>query len=128
MSDGVTAVLCLGSNTAAREQIISRALVRLENICHIAASSPVYEAPDDSGLGAPYLNVVLVVTPRLHYDDFKASLKKMETDFGRTGLSKSAGCMPLDVDIIIWDGEIVDRYQYSRSYFQRGYKDLDSDL
>lgn len=128
MSDSLKAVLCLGSNTVAREQIISRALVRLENICHITAASRVYEAPDDSGLGDPYLNVVLVVTPRLSYEDFKSSLKQMETDFGRTSLSKSAGCMPLDVDIIIWDGEIVDRYQYSRGYFQRGYHELDADL
>lgn len=128
MSDCLAAVLCLGSNIVGREQIISRALIRLENICHIIAASSIYEAPDDSGLGGPYLNVVLVVTPRLPYDDFKSSLKRMETDFGRTSLSKSSGCMPLDVDIILWDGEIVDRYQYSRSYFQRGYHELDTDL
>ncbi|MDE6368693.1 MAG: 2-amino-4-hydroxy-6-hydroxymethyldihydropteridine diphosphokinase, partial [Muribaculaceae bacterium] len=113
---------------ADREQIISLAIARLETLCRITASSSIYEAPDDSGLGEPYLNVVLSVVPDLPYEDFRLRLKEMECDFGRNELSKSIGCMPLDVDIIIWTGEIVDRYQYSREYFQKGFRELKSSL
>lgn len=128
MSDSLSYVLCLGSNVADREPIISRAIARLEALCSITDSSCIYEAPDDSGLGGPYLNVVLSVIPDLTYEDFRLRLKEMECDFGRNEHSKSIGCMPLDVDIIIWDGKIVDRYQYSREYFQKGFRELQSKL
>lgn len=128
MSDSFSSVLCLGSNVADREQMIGRAITQLEGLCRIIASSTIYEAPDDSGLGGPYLNVVMSVVPDLPYEDFRLRLKEMECDFGRNEQSKSIGCMPLDVDIIIWDGEIVDRYQYSREYFQKGFRELKSNL
>lgn len=124
MSDQPTAVLCLGSNVPDRERIISRVLVRLENFCSVEAASSIYEAPDESGIGESYINIVLSVSPRLSYGDFTACLKQMEIDYGRTPQSKSEGKMPLDIDIIIWNGQVVDRYQYSRPYFQRGYKQL----
>lgn len=128
MCDSFSTVLCLGSNVADRQSIISRAIARLDSLCYITASSSIYEAPDDSGLGGPYLNVVMSVVPELPYEDFRLRLKEMECDFGRNERSKSIGCMPLDVDIIIWDGEIVDRYQYSREYFQKGFRELKSNL
>ncbi|MDE5554605.1 MAG: 2-amino-4-hydroxy-6-hydroxymethyldihydropteridine diphosphokinase [Muribaculaceae bacterium] len=128
MSDCFSTVLCLGSNVADREQIISRAIARLEILCDITLSSSIYEAPDDSGLGGPYLNVVMSVVPDLPYDEFRLRLKEMECEFGRNEQSKSIGYMPLDVDIIIWNGEIVDRYQYSREYFQKGFRELKSSL
>ena len=128
MSDCFSTVLCLGSNVADREQVISRAIARLEILCNITLSSSIYEAPDDSGLGGPYLNVVMSVVPDLPYDEFRLRLKEMECEFGRNEQSKSIGYMPLDVDIIIWNGEIVDRYQYSREYFQKGFRELKSSL
>ena len=124
MSDCFSTVLCLGSNVADREQIISRAIARLEILCNITLSSSIYEAPDDSGLGGPYLNVVMSVVHDLPYDEFRLRLKEMECEFGRNEQAKSIGYMPLDVDIIIWNGEIVDRYQYSREYFQKCYREL----
>lgn len=108
--------------------ILSNAIARLACMCDILESSSVYEAPDDSGLGAPYLNVVMKVTTRFTLDDFRACLKSLEQEFGRNELSKSTGCMPLDVDIILWDSEIVDRYQYSKDYFQKGFAELAPDL
>lgn len=121
-------MLCLGSNTSARQMILSNAIARLACMCDILKSSSVYEAPDDSGLGAPYLNVVMKVTTRFTLYDFRACLKSLEQEFGRNELSKSTGCMPLDVDIILWDSEIVDRYQYSKDYFQKGFAELATDL
>lgn len=84
----------------------------------------MYEAPDESGLGAPYVNIVLSIEPSMTIDDFRNELKSLELQYGRNENSKSIGVMPLDADIIIWDGEIIDRYQYSREYFRIGYLEI----
>lgn len=124
MSEIPKFVICLGSNTPGRSKIISSVIVRLAELCAVVVKSDMYEAPDESGLGAPYLNVVLSIVPNLELESFKSVLKELERKHGRTMLSKSVGIMPLDADIIIWHGKIVDRYQYSREYFQIGYRQI----
>ena len=124
MSDRLSYVSCIGSNTPDRALKIDRAIAALSAVCDIVMKSQVYEAPDESGIGAPYLNCVIEISPLLSHDRFCSELKRIERDFGRDATSKSTGVMPLDLDIIIWNGEIVDRYQYSRDYFLRGFDDL----
>ncbi len=121
MSEPLRYVLCLGSNTPDCREIIPRAVEALACLCHIEIESALYESPDESGLGAPYLNQVVAVTPRLGYGELCARLKALEIEFGRNDRSKAAGIMPLDVDVIIWDYEVVDPYQFSRRYFRIGY-------
>ena len=93
-------------------------------MCRIVSQSAMYEAPDESGLGEPYVNVVLSIVPSKLLETFRTDLKELEREYGRDERSKSIGVMPLDADIIIWDGEVVDPYQYSREYFQIGYREI----
>ena len=124
MSETPQFVVCLGSNTPRRTEIILSVIDRLAGMCHIVSRSAMYEAPDESGLGEPYVNVVLSIEPKLSADEFRNELKQLERAFGRDARSKAIGIMPLDADIIIWDGDIVDPYQYSREYFQIGYREI----
>lgn len=126
MSERLHYIICLGSNTSDKADKISRAIELLKSLCSIISQSDIYEAPDESGLGAPYLNVVLEVMTDLSLDDFRRELKKMEESFGRTQYSKSEGVMPLDADIIIRDGVVTDSYQFSRPYFITGYSQIKS--
>lgn len=124
MSEPVTNVLCLGSNTAERLKIISDTLVRLSEICDIVDKSHTYEAEDESGLGNPYINIVISIATKLTLNELSLKLKDLERLHGRTDRSKACGVMPLDADIIVWNNEIVDPYQFSRDYFKIGYSDL----
>ncbi|MDE6703162.1 MAG: 2-amino-4-hydroxy-6-hydroxymethyldihydropteridine diphosphokinase, partial [Muribaculaceae bacterium] len=124
MSETPQFMLCLGSNTPCRTEIISSVIERIARLCRIVVKSSMYEAPDESGLGAPYVNIVLSVEPSMTLDDFRTELKELELQYGRDAHSKSIGVMPLDADIIIWDGEIIDPYQYSREYFKIGYREI----
>ncbi len=122
MSESREYILCLGSNTPDKARLIVSAQQRLNDFCSTLSSSGVYEAPDESGLGEPYVNVVLRIVCRLDPDSLRRKLKTLEKDFGRTDQSKAKGIMPLDADIIICDSEIIDRYQYGRDYFKKGYQ------
>lgn len=122
MSDQKHYILCLGSNTPDKARLIVNAQRRLNDICVTLRDSGVYEAPDESGLGQPYVNVVLEVVCDLDPDRLRQWLKALENDFGRTQQSKPTGIMPLDADIIICDSVVLDRYQYNRDYFRKGYQ------
>ena len=124
MSEAPKFVICLGSNTPCRTEIIHNVIERIAELCRIVVKSSMYEAPDESGLGAAYVNIVLAVEPSMTLDDFRHELKVLEHQYGRNEHSKSTGVMPLDADIIIWGGEIVDPYQYSREYFSIGYREI----
>lgn len=124
MSEDLKFVICIGSNTPCRTEIIGSVVERIAELCRIVFKSSMYEAPDESGLGAPYVNIVLSIEPSMTIDDFRNELKSLELQYGRNENSKSIGVMPLDADIIIWDGEIIDRYQYSREYFRIGYLEI----
>lgn len=97
---------------------------RLSDISVITAESGIYEFPDESGLGDPYLNKVIAVVSSCDSASFYNRLKAVERELGRKKCSKSAGVMPIDIDIIIIDGQIVDSYQFTREYFRIGYADL----
>lgn len=121
--DDVT-VICLGSNVADRLNRLHDALASLRQWCHVESVSDFYEAPDDSGIGAPYVNVVLSCVPLVGKEELGERLKKLEQDFGRSATSKADGVMPLDADIVVWRGEIVDTYEFSRPYFRQGFDSL----
>lgn len=99
-------------------------MARLSDISDFTAESRIYEFPDESGLGDPYLNKVIAVVSIYNYDDFRDRLKAIERELGRTERSKSTGIMPVDLDIIMCDKKIVDKYQFTREYFRIGYADL----
>lgn len=76
MSERLSYVICIGSNTADRRDSILAAVKSLTDVCDVLTESSIYEAPDESGIGAPYLNKVIAVEPRLAYDEFCSFLKK----------------------------------------------------
>ena len=117
-------VVCLGSNVADRLNRLHDALAHLRQWCHVERVSDYYEAPDDSGIGAPYVNVVLSCEPLVGKKELGERLKALERDFGRSETSKAEGVMPLDADIVIWHGEIIDPYEFSRPYFRHGFETL----
>lgn len=119
-SDDLT-VICIGSNTGDKQTLVSKAMERLRKWCDIVSSGEQCLSPDDSGLGEPYINVVATVNPHVNLDTMHEAITALEKEFGRVAGSKAAGIMPLDIDIIVWHGNIIDAAQYTRSYFRRAY-------
>ncbi len=114
------AVICIGSNVANRHAVVDAALVDVSCGGVVRVSSGLYETDADNGVDAPYINLVAVVDIALDLDTLKALTKKLEREAGRTVASTSSA-MPLDIDIIMWNGDVVDRRQYEKSYFKEGY-------
>lgn len=117
-------VICIGSNTANRAQIIEKTVETLGSLmCNLRRSS-VYECESHSGIGNPYYNTVVQGGTNMSYEKLRAITKQMEKDMGRTPQSKLTGVMPLDIDIILCNNEIVHPKDYELYHFRHGYEQI----
>lgn len=109
-------VLCLGSNAADGEAKIETAMRMLEaKGCRVVVSSPVY--PSSHG----YLNQVAAIDPYIYDVSVLTALTKwIERRLGRRPEMKSAGQVPIDIDIVILDGHTIRPADFSSPYFQQG--------
>lgn len=112
-----TAILCLGSNLreahTARIQEANRSLQ--DNGCYVMAATPLY------GSASNYLNQVIEIETALSYDELHKLTKETENILGRTLEMKKNGVVPIDIDIVLFNGEILRTLDYNSDYFQKGY-------
>lgn len=113
-------IICIGSNVAERLDIVRRAMSELEQWLRITATSEYYEFDDDSGVGKPYVNIVVAGIPLIDFETMQTNIKILERSYGRDAASKRRGVMPLDIDVVVWEGRVIDREQYMRPYFLHG--------
>ena len=69
----------------------------------------------------------LIETPD-DYQTVKKSLKQIESSTGRTEQSDKCGPRTVDLDIILWNDDIVDTDFYSRDFLKKSVLELIPDL
>lgn len=116
-----TAIISLGSNLPCATQIVEATAEVLEDVVDIEASSGVFVNPDDTGRGDDYANAVLRVRTHLSEERFMQVAREFEQAAGRTPELKASGVVPLDIDLVIWDGRVVSEHDRVRPYFIHGY-------
>ena len=82
----------------------------------VARSEAVRTAPVGFQQQPDFLNAALVVRTTLERDAFKAYLKEVEHRLGRVRGPIKSGPRTMDLDIVAWDGDVVDD-----GYFQHDY-------
>ena len=115
-------ILCLGTNLPDRRQRLSSAIARLAAHVAVADYSEAVESADVSGLGADYLNVVVRCFTSLSLNELRRLISRIEEAEGRTAQAKLTGCMPIDIDVVMYGGEVVSRCDYQREYFRQAYQ------
>lgn len=119
-----TAVLGLGSNSVDSERQMRQCIQWLTASFRSVMASTVYSTPALNGVDADYLNAVAVVVCDVDCQEFNARLKRYEQSCGRTSESKKHGMVPIDVDIVLFDGRVLRPADYGRYYFARGWDEL----
>ncbi len=117
-------VICIGSNTADRAQIIKKTVETLGGMLSNMRKSDVYECESHSGIGNSYFNTVIQGGTTLSYEQLHAATKQMERDMGRTPQSKITGVMPLDIDIVLCNDEVIHPQDYELYHFRHGYEQI----
>lgn len=118
------AILTLGSNYGDREENIQKARRYLRDICKTVKASPIYESPDYLGHGTKYLNLIMEVDTPVAQEQLISQLKKIEIKLGRTNERRERGEVPIDVDLVIFENEVVKPSDYDAAYFKTGFGQL----
>lgn len=111
------AVISLGSNMAEAEAMLREAIARLRLIGSEIVVSQFYNTPDISGSGKVYGNAVLLGVFGLDAASLQSRCKDIESSMGRR---MSSSCVVIDIDIVVFDGEVIRPVDYGREYFTIG--------
>lgn len=117
-------VFSLGSNSDDREAQMRKAISHLMSIFENVKVSAIYETPALNGKDEPYYNAVMIVDTELDYDEVVRCSKEWELKSGRTKESKDKGVVPIDIDVVLWNDNVVRQKDFSCSFFVEGYNQL----
>ena len=122
----VTCYLGIGSNMAPRLRRLDDALTALASVVNIEDASAAVESDDHTGRGPAYLNMAVRCTTDMSLDELNTALRDLERRLGRRPDSKERGQMPVDIDIVEYDGRVVSHDDFERQYFATCYRQLNS--
>ena len=107
----------IGSNLGDRQGNILAALQRLRTRAQITAVSAFYESQAAGGADGPaYLNVAAALRSELDAQAFERFAREVEVAVGRARASAKLAPRPIDVDILVYDGTIVQPHLDTRPY------------
>ncbi len=101
------ACLGLGSNVVP-ESHIPKALRRLRRAVTVEAVSTAWESPAVGSDGPDYVNAALLVRTPLPRQGLLARLKSIEDQLGRVRTRGRPVQLTIDIDIVIFDGEVLE--------------------
>lgn len=117
-------VVCVGSNTGAKEENIALAIDWLQGILAGCRVSGIYMSPDTTGSLETYGNAVAIGLSDLSRSELELTAKEYELKCGRDNAARNAGIVPIDVDIVVYDGEIVRPRDYASNFFKIGFDQI----
>jgi 2-amino-4-hydroxy-6-hydroxymethyldihydropteridine diphosphokinase len=110
------ACLLLGSNIQAEKNLTS-GLNLLRNMVTISRISSVWETPSVGSLGPDFLNLAVLITTSLKATELKAQvLRPLEKKLGRVRSANKSAPRTFDVDIILFDGLLLDQNLWSYAH------------
>lgn len=111
-------MICIGSN-ADKYANISKARRLLEaRLPAIVFTEPLESAPY-GGKGPSYLNALAVGTTVMEINALESELKVIEKLLGRTPADKLSGRVPIDLDLMLFDGVRYHQADWERDYVRQ---------
>lgn len=109
-------VISVGSNIDP-EHHYAQVIEILNQECElIAHTTPILTTPVGYQAQPDFLNSAVLVATSLSRADFKAYLKRVEDRLGRERGPIKSGPRTMDLDIVAWDGEVIDDGYYQHAY------------
>lgn len=120
-------LLSIGSNCPCGREMMAKAIEWLHANFTDVNTSGIYRTQALNGRSADYLNMVARASSPQTPGDVAAMAKEFERQCGRSPLSKSSGCVEMDVDVIAADSTVLRPDEFTRAYFIRGFEMLGAD-
>lgn len=109
-------LISLGSNIDP-EHYFDQALTILSHECKLLArSAAIRTTPVGYQQQPDFLNAALLVSTSLEQEAFRAYLKEVESRLGRVRGAIKSGPRTMDLDVVAWDGKVIDEGYYQHEY------------
>ena len=122
------AVIGLGSNINAEENIRRAKEAIAGEFMLIKSSSFVETEPVGFKEQDRFINGALLIETELNAARLESRLKVLETELGRVKTDNKYGPRSIDLDILVWNGEVVDEEVYEREFLRKSINELMPDL
>ncbi|KXB38208.1 putative 2-amino-4-hydroxy-6-hydroxymethyldihydropteridine diphosphokinase [Bacteroidales bacterium KA00251] len=120
------AIISIGSNTNRTENIQKVIEILQANYPRSRFSTPEITDPIDLPEGAKaFLNLVAMVPTNLDKEEFVSQLKSIEEDLGRDDDDEEEGIIPIDLDLIKWNEDVLKPRDFIRPYMVSGLEEID---
>lgn len=117
-------VISIGSNCGDRAENVRAALEWLSANLTDTRCSDIYETPEIHGKGSPYMNAVLTGHTPLDFAELNGMFKKYELSQGRDADARALGLVPIDIDIVVRNGEVIRPADYAAAFFKLGFSQI----
>lgn len=117
-------IIALGSNTNPKQNMeaaCGAVELLLPGICW---SEAVFTAPEACSNPALFLNRVGIAHTSLPVADLIRHFKQIERALGRVPENKHQGIIPIDIDLLQWNSELLKPDDMQRGYIKEGIRQL----
>ena len=114
-------LISLASN-AEQEEHLAEARKALAAALHEERyTAEIWTEPEGKakGTSAPYLNQLVSASTSLGADELNDFLKTIERQLGRTPEMRRVGTVPIDLDLLQWDGQRFHQRDWERNYMRQ---------
>jgi 2-amino-4-hydroxy-6-hydroxymethyldihydropteridine diphosphokinase len=119
-----TVIIGIGSNINAEKNISRMLKVLGEKVKILKVSSLLKTKPIGIENQPDFTNGAVKIQTGLSREELNRHLKKMEDQLGRDRSSPKFGPRTIDLDIVVWNGEIVDEDYYTRDFLQKSVQEI----
>ena len=117
-------IIGIGSNINADENIAKMLEILNQEVAILAVSSMIKTKPIGIENQADFTNGAVKVSTGLDEPSLKKLLKQIEDRMGRNRTGPKFGPRCIDLDIVVWNGDIVDDDYYTRDFLQQNVAEL----
>lgn len=111
-----TVILSVGSNINPQENLLRSAAILAQEQVLLDCSKAIVTKPVGYQHQPDFLNAAFYLRTALDYSTFNASLKRIEKRLGRVKTLIKSGPRTIDLDIVVWNGHIVQDDFYYHDY------------
>ena len=111
-------IIGIGSNINAEQNFVAALSFLRQEHNLVAVSSTVITTPIGITDQPDFLNGAARVITTMERDAFRGYLKGVEDRLRRDRNSAKFGPRTIDLDIVVWDGNIIDKEYYTRDFLK----------
>lgn len=119
-----TVIVGIGSNLEAESNIQKMLIILKEKVEILKVSSFIKTKPIGIINQPDYTNGAVKIITALNQKDLTTLLKSIEDQLGRDRTEQKFGPRCIDLDVVVWNGKIVDDDYYTRDFLQKSVGEL----